>query len=520
MSLREFTFYSVIRRNAVCFGGNEAWVEAGDGRVATYLGFRERVARLAAGLRAAGVAKGDRIGVVGKNCLEYFQIYGAAAALGAIVLPVNWRLSPEEMRFNLEDGAPVVLFADAEFQEAILGMLGGLPSVRSCYRLDGEANGPFSDFRSLTECRDDFAPEDVSSKDGFIIIHTAAVGGRPRGALLSHENLLCSNIHVNSALGMADTDVYLGLLPFFHIGGISGTSAAFHAGASIVSTRRFDADESARLIAERRVSVTFEFAPMLSSLLAARERAAVSLGSLRAVAGLDVSETIERYQELTGGDFYCLYGQTEVSAYATLGRYNDRPGSAGKPVPLGEVGIVDRNDLPLPQGAVGEIVVRGPLVFLGYWNLPGDTESAFRNGWHHTGDLGRFDEGGFLWYAGRAATKELIKPGGENVYPAEVEKVILSHPAVLHAVVFGVPDPKWKEGIKAVCELKEGCSLRPEELIDFVGTRIARYKRPGSVEFPARLPLLADGTPDREKIKEVYGGRGESSLDIVIPRKG
>jgi long-chain acyl-CoA synthetase len=189
-----------------------------------------------------------------------------------------------------------------------------------------------------------------------------------------------------------------------------------------------------------------------------------------------------------------------------VGRYNDRPGSAGKMIQMGQVQLVDDYDRPVATGQTGEIVMKGPMVFKGYWNLPEDTAQTFRQGWHHTGDLGRFDEDGFLWYAGRKPEKELIKPGGENVYPAEVEKVILEHPAVEQTVVFGVPDPKWKEGIKAVCRLKAGQDLAPQELIDFVGERIARYKKPQYVEFVADLPLLADGTPDRTKIKALYGG--------------
>jgi len=200
-----------------------------------------------------------------------------------------------------------------------------------------------------------------------------------------------------------------------------------------------------------------------------------------------------------------VYGQTEVSALTNISPYNERPGSAGRPLPLASVRLVDDYDREVETGAVGEIVVRGPMVFKGYWNLPEETGYTFREGWHHTGDQGRFDEDGFLWYAGRKAEKELIKPGGENVYPAEVEKVILQHPAVEKTVVFGVPDPKWKEGIKAVCLLKEGQQLESQELIDFVGARIARFKKPQYVEFVGELPLLENGSPDRVKVKELYG---------------
>jgi long-chain acyl-CoA synthetase len=201
-----------------------------------------------------------------------------------------------------------------------------------------------------------------------------------------------------------------------------------------------------------------------------------------------------------------MYGQTETSCVATFCAYDDAPGSAGKPLPLAAVRLVDDYDNPVSVGQVGEITVKGPMVFKGYWNLPEDNEYTFREGWHHTGDLGRFDENGYLWYAGRKAEKELIKPGGENVYPAEVEKVILQHPAVEKTVVLGVPDPKWKEAIKAVCQLKAGQSLKPKELIEFVGSRITRFKKPQHVEFIDDFPLTDDGSPDREKIKELYGG--------------
>ncbi|MFN3534825.1 MAG: AMP-binding enzyme, partial [Desulfatiglandales bacterium] len=186
--------------------------------------------------------------------------------------------------------------------------------------------------------------------------------------------------------------------------------------------------------------------------------------------------------------------------------YDERPGSAGRPIPLAKVGIMDEGGRLLGTGEIGEIVMKGPMVFLGYWNLDEENKKTFKFGWHHTGDLGRFDEEGYLWYEGRKADKELIKPGGENVYPAEVERAILEHPDVEKVVVFGVPDPKWKEGIKAVCQLREGSRLTEKELIEFVGQRIARYKKPQYVEFVKEMPQLPDGGIDRQKVKRLYGG--------------
>jgi long-chain acyl-CoA synthetase len=269
---------------------------------------------------------------------------------------------------------------------------------------------------------------------------------------------------------------------------------------------KFDAARAVELVEEKGATFMFDFSPILSSILEEARKKGKDLGSLRGVLGLDTPETIEAYQQATDGTFFCMYGQTETSCLATLGRYDQKPGSAGRVIQLARVDLVDDQDRPVVAGQTGEIVMRGPMVFKGYWGLEEDNAYTFRNGWHHTGDMGRFDEEGFLWYAGRKAEKELIKPGGENVYPAEVEKVILEHPAVEQTVVFGVPDPKWKEGIKAVCRLKEGAQLSAEALIAFVGERIARYKKPQYVEFVTELPLNRDGGIDRGKVKELYGG--------------
>jgi long-chain acyl-CoA synthetase len=505
MGLYDFTFYDLINRNATSFKNKPAWLEADSRQTFTFLEYKEKADRVANGLQKAGIKKGDRIGVVGKNSLEYFLLYGSAAALGAIVLPINWRLSADEICFNLNDGEPKMVFVDREYQQVIEGIKDRLPSVKHYFNLN-PGGGEFLDFESLLGSEGNFAGGDVSNDDGFVIIHTAAVAGRPRGALLSHGNLLCANLHLNYCFNLTPKDIHLNLLPLFHVGGLFMATSSFQAGALNVNMSKFDSETAARLIEEKNVSVLFDFSPILASILEQHEKTGRSIKTLRAVMGLDNPETIEKYQQITDGTFYTIYGQTETTGLATLGRYNDRPGSAGKIVPMGEVRLVDDYDRPVPVGQVGEITMKGPLVFKGYWNLPEDNEYVFRDGRHHTGDLGRLDDDGFLWYEGRKAEKELIKPGGENVYPAEVEKVILQHPAIDKTVVFGVPDPKWKEGIKAVCLLKAGQHLESKTLIQFVGKRIASYKKPQYVEFVSELPCLENGSPDRAQIKEMYGG--------------
>jgi long-chain acyl-CoA synthetase len=477
MGLHDYTFYDLISRNAVSFGNLAAWFEVDDQRTLTFAEYKQKVDRLACGLQKAGIKKADRIGVLGKNSLEYFLLYGAAAALGAIALPINWRLSTEEAVYNLTDCDPVFLFVDSDYQEMISNAKNQLATVKEYFNLK-PPGGKFSDFAALLENDGSFTAPDLATDDGLVIIHTAAVAGRPRGALLSHGNLISANTHINLLLNLAASDVHLNILPLFHVGGLFMATAGFHAGALNLNMSKFDAGQAVDLIADKKVTFMFDFSPILSSILEEHEKSGKDIQSLQRVPGLESPAVIEKYQELTGGTFYCMYGQTETSAIATMAPYSERPGSAGRTIHLADVRLVDDNDRPLPAGETGEIAVKGPMVFNGYWNLPQDTARAFRGGWHHTGDLGRFDKDGYLWYAGRKAEKELIKPGGENVYPAEVEKAILEHPAVENTIVFGVPDPKWKEGIKAVCQLKPGQTLEAQELIKFVGGRIASFKKP------------------------------------------
>ena len=504
MGLQDFTIYDVINRNAICFRHRPAWFEVSDGRSLTFGELKNTVDRLSTGLQLAGLNKGDRIGVLGKNSLEYFLLLGAASALGAIALTINWRLSYNEVEYNIKDCEPKFLFVDQEFQGMVNELINKFSFTEEYYNLTGD-RGSFNAFASILDNSGDFAPTDeVTSDDGAIIIHTAAVTGRPKGVLLSHGNILCTETHLGYSLQVTPEDVHLNILPLFHVGGLTMAWMAFHAGCLNVNVEAFNAEQATQLIEKKKVSIFFEFPPILASILDQQEKTAANIKSLRTVIGLDSPETIVRYQELTEGIFWVIYGQTETASEITIGCYNDRPGSAGRPLPQSNIRIVDNYDREVPDGQAGEIIVRGPMVFKEYWNLPEDTAYAFRGGWHHTGDLGRFDNDGFLWYVGRKEEKELIKPGGENVYPAEVEKTILEHPAVAKTVVFGVLDQKWGEAVMAVCQLKVGESLEAQELIDFVAKRLARYKKPKDVIFVENLPLLDDGSPDRTKVKKMY----------------
>jgi acyl-CoA synthetase (AMP-forming)/AMP-acid ligase II len=382
-----------------------------------------------------------------------------------------------------------------------------LPMVERSYGI-GRTDGPFAPYADLLDGADQSAlPAPHSDADaGLVMIHTAAVGGRPRGALLSHANLIAASAQLLHYWSLTPDDVNLGVLPLFHVAGLGMLLAAQYAGGASVILPKFDAGTALDAIHRHRVTMLAEFPPILTTLLDAAEIRPEELSSLRIATGLDSPETITRFERLCPqARFWSVFGQSETSGFVTMGRFRERPGAAGQPTFLATVAVLDDADSPVAPGEVGEIAVRGPTVFKGYWRCDADNAFAFRNEWHHTGDQGTFDADGYLWYRGRSPAKELIKPGGENVYPAEVERAIAAHPAIEEVVVIGVPDAQWGEAVKAVCSCKSGQTATAQEIIDFVGARIARYKRPKFVAFVDAMPKTAAGAIDRAKVKEAHG---------------
>lgn len=502
MGLYDYTIYSIIKRNARVNGNRTALIY-GNQRI-THRQFLEKVDHLSCGLSAAGVEKGDRIGILSQNSPEYFYLYGAAAKIGAIMLPINWRLNPEKIEYIIFDGTPKVLFVSPEFQDLVTPLISKCAFLKKTYTF-GQAKGIFEAFNDLMESTGTCLEVNVHSNDDYAIIHTAAMQGRPRGAVLSHQSLIIFNLQIMYYWALTKEDVHLNMLPLFHLFGLAMALNVMQAGGSNIIIPKFDVDLALKHIQEDKVTFFAEFPPMLQTLLEKTEEDNCDLSSLRHVAGLDQPDTVKRFEEMSGATFWSLYGQSETSGFVSLAPYFERPGSAGVPCCMAEVEIVDDYGNILETGKSGEIVIRGPMVFKGYWNLEKDNEYTFRDGWHHTGDKGHLDKDGYLWYAGRKAEKELIKPGGENVYPAEVEKAILEHPSVKESVVIGVPDSQWGEAIKAICVLKDGESVTEAEIIEFVAGRIARYKKPKYVVFVPDLPKTEGGIIDKERVKEDYG---------------
>ncbi len=536
MELRSFTVYDIFKRNARVFKTQTA-IQF-EGRRITFAELFERVNVVAGRLVFDGIRPGDRIAVLTKNRPEFFILAGAIAAARAIMVPINFRLSADEIGYNIADTEPVAIVVDPDYEQTISSLRAACPSLKKWITF-GPGGGEFEPFESLLSgqpLEKDVIPEgscenvipegcyrgygfevaaDLRGDAPYIIMHTAAVQGKPRGAILSHHNLVACSMQAISALSLTHRDSYLNILPLFHIAGLMAALTVMHAGGRNLIAAKYDPREAGQLIDRERVTFIGNFPPILSQLLEVQAAGDCTLASLRNVIGVELPETVKRFEALGTGRFCLAYGQTETMGLTCICLNEERPGSAGRPGALVDLMIADEelmpHCLPVTAGKPGEILIRGPLVFQGYWGEKELTEHTLREGWHHTGDIGRLDEEGFLWFVGRKAEKELIKPGGENVYPAEVEKVVLEHPAVLEVSVIGVPDPKFGEGIKAVCVLKpmgSRCDIiapSAQELIDFVAGRIARYKKPNCVEFVDSLPKKEDGSIDRAKVKELYG---------------
>ena len=455
-----------------------------EGHSDTHAALHEAVRTQASALHAAGVRPGDRVLLLSANRPEVLVLLGAVAWLGAMLVPLNLRLSPSEMAQQARDAHPALVIVDAAcsalWTAAWPEGMGGVPPEI----LMAPASGSWVCAGQIQQTH---VPRQDAPDLGVLMLYTASVDGHARGAVLSQAQLRASAIQTADTWALDVHDRCLGVLPLFHAAGIGLALALLEAGGACVILPRFDPSAAVAAVARHRITVCATFAPMLGALLDAATQnpgGEASLASLRVCMGLEPPEVIARLATLCPeAKFWTAYGQAEVSSMVCLGLQRERPGAAGRPMAPTEVRVQDALGRVLDAGLEGEIAVRGPTVFLGYWDPENQRPFKPADPWHRTGDLGRIDEDGWLWFTGRAAHKQLIKTGGENVYPAEVEQVLLEHPAVAEAFVFGKPDDKWGEAVHAVCALKAGSSVEPAELLAYMDTRIARYKRPQSLVF-------------------------------------
>ena len=469
----QLTVFDFFHRNAQMNGSGCALYYNGETR--THSELFDDACRLTCGMARLNLPAGTRVAVVAKNCPAFFHLFAAASALNLCLVLVNRRLGEDELAHALDDTTPQVVIYDNEMEDKIGRLIQKRTGIAHTFNLADNFSSLYaSDVQGAIDLADDSDPDRA-----YIIIHTAAVQGKPRGAVLSQTNLILANLQLMHAYGLDQTKTYLNILPLFHIMGVNIGLGALMAGGKNVIMDQFSPQAALDLIQEQKVSIFGSFPPILGRILECVQSQPTppDMASLEIVSGLDSPETAEQWETLTGSKFWIMYGQTETSGLITFSPFFEAPGSAGRVSPLVRMIVADDLDHPLPPGSTGDILIKGPLVFKGYWNADDLNAFTFRNGWHHTGDMGQLDEKGYLYFKGRKPEKELIKPGGENVFPAEVEAALVSHESVGKACVFGVPDPEFGEAVKAVCSLNAGCTVEEKELIAFTGTLIAGFKK-------------------------------------------
>jgi acyl-CoA synthetase (AMP-forming)/AMP-acid ligase II len=490
-------------------------VAAVDGDVRLdYRTLDQRVNQLTDQLGRVGVEPGDRVCWLGQNSFRVLETLLAAAKLGALFCPVNWRQSPGELAFVIDDLDPrVVIWQDEEVGPSIAAARPRLSVSPRWVRHDDDGPDGYEAWRDHGDTGDADRPVDPGAP--LLIVYTAAFGGRPNGAMLSHTACISQGLVYGHFTATSASDVYLNSGPLFHLGTLMHLLATFVAGGTNVFVPRVDASLLCAVIERERCTGAFVVGPMFDQLVAANADGRHDLSSLRTARGRPdwdamTSPDPSPWAARPGG-----YGQTEAVGMMT---YNclgvDADGTHGRPSPLVQIRVVDDTGEEVDTGEVGEIVARGPTMMVGYWNRPEANAHRHRDGWHHTHDLGRREADGSLTFIGPKT--RLIKSAAENIYPAEVERCLASHPGVAECAVIGVPDPRWVQSVKAVVVRRDSIAVSADELIEHCRANIAPYKKPRSVEFVDALPRSGfvvdyDALDDRFGGGDYPGGRTRSA---------
>ncbi len=479
------------------------------GRPLSYRVLNDRSVRVGNLLNDLGVVKGDRVGVLLYNSHEYIETYFALSRMGAILVPLNWRLVPAEMEFILKDSGVSVLFFGSDFTELVDKIRGAdaLPVKR--FVCIGAAGPSWAmGYEEEIEARQSVSlstATEVDGEDANIIMYTSGTTGVPKGAILSHRKTFFNVLNANIFYGLTHDDVMLIPRALFHSGGLLVEALPMlYKGGTIVMQRRFRAAEILKAIETYRVTVAEPPATTLRIILEQCDLKEYDLSSVRCwfTGGERVPVSLIKDYRERGITISQIYGQSETSTVAWLptAEAYRKMGSVGIPVFHGDVRVVNKDGEKVKPGEIGEIVVSGPITMSGYWGKPELTEDTMKNGWLHTGDLATVDEEGFLYVVDRE--KDMFISGGENVYPAEIEKVYLENPKILNVACAGVPDDKWGEVGMLFIVLKNGETMSEEEALAFCEGRLARYKMPKFVRFLTELPMTAAQKIKRNELRQ------------------
>ena len=501
--------YDWIAHHARNTPQQRAVVDLHEHRTLTYQSFDQRCNRLAGWLRSVGVGRGDRAAILAQNCSDVLELQFACGRLGAIFVPLNWRLTVPELRFILGDATPRVLIHDPDFAESAQALAHGADGMRLLQR-----GGPASDYERALAGADPLAVhEPVTLDDVSTIMYTSGTTGHPKGAMITHGMTFWNAVNLGLPAEVGFSSVLLTVLPLFHTGGLNCyANPVLHAGGTVLVPRAFDPGDALRMIGDPQVGLTHFFGvPAHYQFMLQHpdfERTDFSRLRIAGVGGAPMPVPLLEAWQARGVAVAQGYGMTETSPSVLMLDRRDavrKAGSAGRPVLHTETRIVDEQGNDVPPGAMGELWVRGPNVTPGYWQRPEANKASFTDGWLHTGDAARVDDEGFYYIVDR--TKDMYISGGENVYPAEVENVLYRLAPLAEAAVIGVPDERWGEVGKAIVVVKPGQTLTAQQVLDHCSENLARYKLPRYIEFVDALPRNATGKVHKPTLRQMFGGK-------------
>ncbi len=501
-------------RNASLYPNKIGFI-CGDQRV-TFSELNSRANRLCSAMSRRGIHKGDRVAILSKNSIPYWEVYGLAEKAGIILVPLNWRLAAREIKHLLEDSGARAIFLSREYAAMIESLRPDLPGIEQFICIEGGVP-TMEDYEALlTEGSPSEPQVEIKGEDICYIIYSSGTTGLPKGITLTHrgqvENAKAQMLELRSGVN----DIYLAVVPLFHSGGKGVTLSYWYRGCTVVVAREFESRQILETIARERVTAIFAVPAMVAFMLNLPDFDQYDVTSLKTLfyAGSPMPLDLVKRAMQSFGPILCQgYGLAESGPLATYLSKEDhvlqgteketrRLNSCGKPSPGAEVRVVDTQGQDVQPGEIGEIIIRSNRLMLGYWNQPAKTAETLRDGWLYTGDMATVDDEGYIYIVDRK--NDLIISGGENIYPREVEEVLYSHPAVLEAAVIGVPDDNWGEVIKAFVTLRAETSATEEELIEYCKQHIASYKKPRSVEFLPELPKNPSGKILRTVLRQKY----------------
>jgi fatty-acyl-CoA synthase len=505
----------------------------------TYAQFADRVGRLAGALRQAGIQPGDRVAFLSTNCHRLLEAYFGVLEAGAVLLPLNIRLAPNELSYVLNDAGATILFVQNQFLGLVESFRNDIPSVKIFYQLDGVPKASWlsqSNHETLLQTATSYRADITSIDEDSLaeLFYTSGTSANPKGVMLTHRNIYLHAQNVCLGFHIENGAVELHTIPLFHANGWGVAHFLTLLGGKHVMIQRFDPREVFRLIEKEGVHSCSLVPIMATTLVNCPERSQYNLSSLRriVIGGAASSPTLVReVEEKLGCECYSGYGLTETSPSLSISPMKSGLGWEGEQRYVGqamtgyafpgvEIRVVDvnENDVPRDGQAIGEIIARGDGVMEGYWRQPDASAEALRGGWFHTGDMATFNQDGYLLIVDRK--KDIIVSGGENISSLELEKAILAHPAVLEAGVIPVPDEKWGEVPKAMVVLKPNAAATEFELLEFCRSRLAHYKCPRSFEFVVSLPKTGTGKILKKDLRKRYwGGQDTIRPDFATPKR-